>query len=107
MKLTVSALCCAASTLTVFAPSAGAAPLSGRGDEICQVVGDNGGTYFLSVTSRREARFAYHRNGDGESVRARALRVAEDAGRVGRSGSRTGSTGLARLLGCPALPGVS
>jgi hypothetical protein len=40
-------------TVTV-APSAGAVPLSGPGDEICQVLGDNGGTYFLSVTSRRD-----------------------------------------------------
>ncbi len=54
VKLTVTALCCAALALTVFVPSAGAAPLSGPGDEICQVLGDNGGTYFLSVTSRRD-----------------------------------------------------
>lgn len=54
MKLPVFAACCVAITLTVFAPSVGAAPPSGPGDEICQVLGDNGGTYFLSVTSRRD-----------------------------------------------------
>jgi hypothetical protein len=54
VKRTVAALCCATSALTIFVPSAGAAPLSGPGDEICQVLGDNGGTYFLSVTSRRD-----------------------------------------------------
>lgn len=58
MKRTVTAVCCTAAALTAFVPSAAAAaaavPLSGPGDEICQVLGDNGGTYFLSGTSRRD-----------------------------------------------------
>ncbi|ATO63523.1 hypothetical protein BB737_05685 [Mycobacterium avium subsp. hominissuis] len=49
-----AAICCAAIALAVPVPSASAVPLSGPGEEICQVVGDNGGTYFLDVTSKRD-----------------------------------------------------
>lgn len=50
MKWTIAAACCAAAILTVFISPAAAAP--GSGEETCQVQGANGGSYFLSITSR-------------------------------------------------------
>jgi hypothetical protein len=64
---------------------------------------------FLEVPCPRcQARFAYRRR-DGESVRTRALRLDEDGCGCGSCGAFWGPdrfAWLAKLLGCPALPGA-
>jgi hypothetical protein len=64
--------------------------------------------YLHARCPRCAAADAYHRDGAGERVRTRALRVSESGCRCLACGASWGPERfhwLARLLGCPALPG--
>jgi hypothetical protein len=63
--------------------------------------------YLRVACPRCSASFAYHRDGAGERIRTRALRVSESGCRCLACGASWGPDRfhwLARLLGCPALP---
>jgi hypothetical protein len=62
VKRTVGAISCAGLALTIFVPPVAAEPPatpeptpSASGEEICEMIGGNGGMYYLSVTSKSDS----------------------------------------------------